>query len=301
MRLKIEDMVMFAKVSDTLNFNKAADELNIPSSTLSRRIYALEKALNVPLFDRSTRHVELTDAGKKIITYCNEIIRKKNELEYFIDANYNQGSGTLVVVASHSAASLLSKKFLPSFINKYNNITITLKSSTDINDEIEGDILITSMLPKNDCLVATKIGTLTRSFFVSNEYIQRYGSPLSLQDLKHHTVLHVGNAFEQNLTMYYYKMGIEFPSTPPNLNIKCLDVFHAIEDAVNGRGILWTSALLVEKQLSSGELHILFNESFDMETPCYAVYKYLFNQPKKITAFILELKSFIDGYSTRHY
>lgn len=298
MRLKIEDMVMFAKVADKLSFNKAADELNIPLSTLSRRITALEKTLNVPLFERSTRQIALTDAGKEIITYCQDIVRKKNDLEDFIEANYHQNSGELTIVASHAAASLLSKNFMPRFLKNHPNITITLKSSSDAYDDIGGDILITSILPKNESLVATKIGTLTRSFFASPDYLKKYGTPTSLHDLQHHKLLCVGNAFHPCLSNYYKQLCLDdLQIQPSNLNLKFFDIFQAIEAAICGHGIVWTSKFVVERKVIPGTLQMLFDESLNIEVPSYAVYKQRFNQPQKIVSFVSELKLFISENS----
>ncbi len=299
MRLKIEDMVMFAKVAEKLSFNKAADELRIPLSTLSRRITALEKTLNVPLFERSTRQILLTEAGKEIITYCNDIVCKKNDLEDFIDANYRQNSGELTIEVSHAAASLLSKNFMPQFVKKHPNIILTLKSRTDTDSILNSDILITSILPKNENLIATKIGTLTRSFFAAPSYLKSHGTPQSLQDLKMHTLLCVGNAFHPCLSEYYNILHLDDVTVQPkNLNLNFFDIHQAIEAAINGHGIVWTSKFIVDRKTNPGTLKMLFDESLDVEIPSYAVYKQRFSQPKKITSFIFELKEFIEKTQT---
>ena len=50
-----------------MSFSKAAAKLAMPQSTLSRRISALEQALGVPLFHRTTRKIELTESGHRYL------------------------------------------------------------------------------------------------------------------------------------------------------------------------------------------------------------------------------------------
>jgi len=65
-----KDMPLFVAVANTLSFKRAAETLDMPSSSLSRRISDLEKSLGLKLFNRSTRQVELTEAGKDFYENC---------------------------------------------------------------------------------------------------------------------------------------------------------------------------------------------------------------------------------------
>lgn len=291
MKLKIEDMIIFTKVAEKCSFNKAADELNIPTSTLSRRISALEKTLEILLFERSTRQVLLTPQGKEIIAYCEEIINKKKELEYFIESNYHQNSGVLSVTTSHATVSLLSAEFIPQFILKYPNITLSLKSSTDTDADLHSDIVITSAYPKNENLVATKICSLSRSFFASPSYLTKHGKPQSLQDLKEHNILYVKNS--SNPCIYSY---IELKKTAlQSKNLIFFDIFQAIESAISGHGIVWAPDFIIKNKIAPKALQMLFDEKHSIEVPSYAIYPYRINQPKKIISFISELKKFINN------
>ena len=56
----LNDMALFVEVVKAKGFRSAADVLDMPSSTLSRRISALEKAIGLRLLHRTTRKIELT-------------------------------------------------------------------------------------------------------------------------------------------------------------------------------------------------------------------------------------------------
>lgn len=65
-RLRIDRLESFLTVADTGNFRQAAARLNISQPPLTRRIQALEAELGVMLFERTTRRVTLTDAGRRL-------------------------------------------------------------------------------------------------------------------------------------------------------------------------------------------------------------------------------------------
>jgi LysR family transcriptional regulator, transcription activator of glutamate synthase operon len=62
--VEIKQVQYFLSIVETGSFSAAADNLYISQSSLSKQIIALEKSLDVQLFDRSKRKVSLTEAGK---------------------------------------------------------------------------------------------------------------------------------------------------------------------------------------------------------------------------------------------
>jgi DNA-binding transcriptional LysR family regulator len=65
--MEIRHLKYFLAVAEELSFTEAAKSLHMSVPPLSRSIRALEKELDVQLFDRSTRHVALTPAGKMLV------------------------------------------------------------------------------------------------------------------------------------------------------------------------------------------------------------------------------------------
>ena len=77
-------LLCFLTVSRTLNFSNAARELYCTQPALSYQIRSLEKELGTDLFQRSTTHVALTEAGRTLLPHAQEIYRRflnaRNEL-----------------------------------------------------------------------------------------------------------------------------------------------------------------------------------------------------------------------------
>src|ERR1700742_2635471 len=66
---------LFVRIAELQSFRAAGDALGVPRSTVSRRVAELEGALGTRLFHRTTRHVELTSAGKTYLHACRPALQ----------------------------------------------------------------------------------------------------------------------------------------------------------------------------------------------------------------------------------
>ena len=73
----LNDMALFVEVVKAKGFRSAAETLGMPNSTLSRRISALEKAIGLRLLHRTTRRIELTEAGQLYFERCKRIVDER--------------------------------------------------------------------------------------------------------------------------------------------------------------------------------------------------------------------------------
>lgn len=64
---RLQGMELFVEVARTLSFGRAAENLAIPKSTLSRQVAELERSVGLRLLSRTTRRVELTEAGPALL------------------------------------------------------------------------------------------------------------------------------------------------------------------------------------------------------------------------------------------
>jgi len=82
--------------------SKGAAQCQVSQSAASQHVQEVERRLGVPLFDRSKRPLELTEAGKLFAEYCRDVLRREEELTAALEALRVEVAGTLRVVSIYS-------------------------------------------------------------------------------------------------------------------------------------------------------------------------------------------------------
>lgn len=97
--MEIDYLCEFAVIAKLGNFSLAAEELFISQSSLSKHIIALEKELNIQLFDRTSRKVTLSEAGAKILPYANQISEIKKGIISTTAEQINRGKRVINIAS----------------------------------------------------------------------------------------------------------------------------------------------------------------------------------------------------------
>ncbi len=71
---QVADLALFAKIVQTGGISRCADDLGMERTTISRRLGTLEKTLGVKLLDRSPKHIAVTDAGRRCLEQCEQLL-----------------------------------------------------------------------------------------------------------------------------------------------------------------------------------------------------------------------------------
>lgn len=100
------------------SFSKAAQRLYISQPSLSASVKRIEDKISLPIFDRSTSPISLTEAGREYIRYALEIEEKEHSFERYISDCTNTVSGSVKIGGS----SLFSSFLLPFMISNFNSI-----------------------------------------------------------------------------------------------------------------------------------------------------------------------------------
>lgn len=187
----LHDMALFVEVSRTANFSRASGNLGMPAATLSRRIAAMERRLGVRLFNRTTRKVELTDAGRRYFDRCGELVDQARLAQEALRNVADSPTGHVRVSMPVDMGVNHVGPLLPEFARRHPGITIEFDLSPSHRDLVgeQVDVAIRIGAVKGDLLIVRRIGDVEMLMFASPSYLERHGEPQQPADLVEHECL----------------------------------------------------------------------------------------------------------------
>ncbi|HEY0181796.1 MAG TPA: LysR family transcriptional regulator [Rhodopila sp.] len=191
MKIDLNDLRVFERVAALHSFSAAGKALSQPKSSVSRAIGRLERALGVRLFQRTTRDVGLTEAGRTLQARCQGLLAGLEDAVAFTAGLADAPRGRLTISAGIGFGINVLGKQLPGFLNRYPDVSVSI-DLTSRNAELvaeQVDIAI-RMGPLSDSeMVATRLGTLTQYLCAASSYLDQHGRPQVPDDLLAHKVI----------------------------------------------------------------------------------------------------------------
>lgn len=121
-------LVVFRTVAEQLSFRKAAEELYLTQPAVSLQIKALEEDLGVQLFDRTGSRIALTEAGKTLLHYAEQVSALLVRAEQEVNALSGEHAGHLALGASTTIAQYVLPRLLSDFRREHPRVQLTLIS-----------------------------------------------------------------------------------------------------------------------------------------------------------------------------
>lgn len=178
-------------IAEEQSFSKAAQKLFIAQPSLSLMVKTLENELGVPLIDRSSKPICLTEAGVEYVRAAEKIQEIEHAYEEYIVALNNLEAGSLRIGTNQLLSSLVLPPYISTFIQKHPKIQISLTdaNSTALENEISKgalDIVIdNSFLPldlfEQRCLASEHLLLAVPKRFTENDVCKTFS--LSYEDI----------------------------------------------------------------------------------------------------------------------
>lgn len=159
----IESLQAFVAVAESGSFTQAADALFVNQSVITRRVQALEKELETQLFERSSRHVALTEDGRAFLPYAQRALNAQRDGLNALRGRTLRNSSRLRIGFNHLTQTSASAKLLAQFHEQ-------MAPSADFGIvENDDELLVENLLAGNvDCafLLTTDTGIVPASLNV---------------------------------------------------------------------------------------------------------------------------------------
>lgn len=169
----------------------AARAMGLTQPTVGRQIASLEQALGVALFVRGQQGLTPTDAALDLVPHAKAMSAAASALERAASGDNDELRGTVRIAASDIVSCEVLPPMLAAFRNQYPAVGMELVSSNRITNLVtrEADIAVRMTRPEQSALVAKRIGTVRIGLFAHRGYVERYGLPGSLEQLREHATI----------------------------------------------------------------------------------------------------------------
>jgi len=187
----LNDMALFVEVVKAKGFRSAADVTGMPNSTLSRRISGLEKAIGLRLLHRTTRKIELTEAGQIYFERCKRIVDEARLAHEQLGDMVAQPSGVLRASFPVDFAVTYLAPLIAEFAGLYPAISFDFELNPRRVDLVSDpfDVAIRMGESESSQLIARPLASLTPYLYASPGYLERAGEPGKPADLEQHECL----------------------------------------------------------------------------------------------------------------
>lgn len=283
---KLEAMRVFIEVAECQSFVAASRKLDLSAPAVTRSVAQLEKALGVRLFNRTTRHVRLTDSGARFFEDARRILDDVEQAVATASGSYAEPKGVLSVTAPVLFGQIHIAPILTEYLQQNPSVTVRAVFYDRISNILdEGlDVAIRIGHLKDSSIYATPVGTVQRLVCASPIYLQKHGIPSHPSELKAHEIIQASTVEPSTTWQFESSTGKESVKVTPRLH--CSQNGAAITAARQGFGITRLMSYQVGEELKNGSLMRILHGYESKPLPVSIVHLEGRQANAKIRAFI---------------
>lgn len=192
--LQSPDLMLFLAIVREGNMVAAGKRLGIDQSTVARRLTALERDLGARLFDRSSRGVSPTPAAFALQAHAERIESELLAASASVAARDDVVEGVVRLATTEMFGAYLVAPHVEALHRRHPRLTLELATqsrSTSLAKR-EADIAVMLTLPPRGRLIGRKLTDYRLGLYASRDYLERNGTPASMDDLhRHHFVSYI--------------------------------------------------------------------------------------------------------------
>jgi len=281
---RLDAMQVLLTVVDEGSLSAGSRKLNAPLPSVSRKVAELERLLGTRLLIRTSRNIQLTDAGRDYVGAARQIIAQIKDAESRAAGEYEVPRGQLRITVTTAFGHSIALPIAYEFLREHPEITLEVLSVNRTVDLIEEHVDVGIRIGDlaDSSLVAVKVGEIRNVTCASPEYLERCGTPIRPEDLDGCDGVQFGTlslswADPESDTVREGRLNIRVVTT---------DVQAACAAAVQGLGVVRLPNFMIPRELKSGALVEILADYAPKPFPVHLVYVKQGMLPLKVRAFL---------------
>jgi DNA-binding transcriptional LysR family regulator len=259
MHINLNHLRIFYHAAKEKNLTKAAEILFVTQPAVTMQIKALEQYLEVPLFRKQGKFLELTDEGNVLYKYAEKIFGIVDEMEHALKGFASLTHGSLIIGTTRSFARHLMPELLSSYQEKFPGIKVSLEvgSSSEIAEGVAAfkyDLAIIGRIPlpgkvksipfklEEFCIVASPLHPLAKKAAVSWQELEK--EPIIIRE--------PGSGSRHFMLSFLASHGVK-----PSVLLEAGSVEFIKEYVIQSRGISFLYKPEIEREAEMGLLKTL--------------------------------------------
>lgn len=293
--INLDALMIFARIAEMSSFSRAAESLGIQKGRASMVVRDLERMLGVALLHRTTRCVQLTEDGRDFYSRACDLLAEAAELQSLFAGNGAPLRGKLRVDMPTELAQHVVVPALPTLMTLHPELELEI-SSTDRRVDLvqEGFDCVIRLGPiVDENLIARSLGHIRMINAASPDYLARFGTPHTLDDLHRqgHRMVHYTRAFGTRLAGWEYPVADGYASLPlpGTMKFNSVQAYHAA--GLAGIGLIQAGYTALASHIERGSLVEILPHLRPEPLPASFVVAHRRNLSDSVRAFM----NWIDG------
>lgn len=251
--MNFKHIELLARTATLGSISAAAEEMGMSSSLASRNIASLEKELGTHLLQRTTRSLQVTEAGALAVKWARSSVEGYAAMVDEMRALQGKPAGLVRIACTEFLALSIVADVLVDFAARYPEIKVSVLATDKVVQLNEGqfDVAIHVGPAPDSNLAVREIRAVNTRLCASPRYLEAHGTPVHPADLLQHRCLAHATYEQRN---WFFKKDGEIVSQPIEPVVLTTNTSMLRELAVKGTGIARISRRMLKDDLDAGRL-----------------------------------------------
>jgi DNA-binding transcriptional LysR family regulator len=279
-------MTVYVAVAEEQSFAAGARRLGMSPPAVTRAVTKLEERLGVRLLERTTRHVRVTEAGRRYLDDARRILAELDEADEAAAGSGAAPRGHLAVTAPVLFGRLHVTPGIVDYLQRYPQMEVSALFVDRVVNLVEEGIDVAVRIGElpDSTMRAAQVGQVRRMIVASPAYLARHGAPRTPRELAGHTIVAASGS---NVAPEWRFMedGVARPMRmQPRLQVNGNDA--AIEAVKLGLGIARLLSYQAAAALASGQLQLVLEDYATPPVPIHIVHRDSRQGSARIRSFV---------------